>query len=324
MGKSLLYAELSKGFVFKTLIDFLSPIYQRPCFLINKDGFFHRDASEPKSEYYGMMTDVEFWGDRFKKYKCLEKREFTVNGKQLHKLVKTVKKKDTLILSIDSDARNKLIIKIKPDGGSNKSNRPVETSEITIQDVSQDIELTVPEGYSRPVVIDSSSLQRIKKITSSSKNITVKIQSGNYLRFYGDSGELYSTDLEFGTLETEDVEDDNGDDEDGNSDNIEDGDTEGGDDEDGDTEGGDEDGDDEGGEDDDITKEDLSIYERPFKSEMINLTIKLPGLCKQIQFCSPPDIGYPLLIECPVDALGNVRVFIKDHDMIEFEKNSQE
>ena len=322
----MFYAELSKGFVFKTLIDFLTPIYQRPCFLINKDGFFHRDISEPKSEYYGMMTDVEFWNDRFKKYKCLEKREFTVNGKQLHKLVKTVKKKDTLILSIDSDARNKLIIKIKPDGGSNKSNRPVETCEITIQDVSQDVELTIPEGYSRPVVIDSSSLQRIKKITSSSKNITVKIQSGNYLRFYGDSGDLYSTDLEFGTLEIEDEDDvEDGEDSEGGDDvgDIGDGeDSEGGDGE--DSEGGVEGGDSEDGDDDDVTKEDLSIYEKPFKSEMINLTIKLPGLCKQIQFYSPPESGYPLYIECPVDALGNVRVFIKDHDMIEFEKKSQE
>ena len=96
-----------------------------------------------------------------------------INLNHLHKMVKSVKKKDSVELSIDDESLTDLCIKVIP-----KENNRITTSYVKIQSI-QNLEIDLPINYSKPVIISSSEYQKTLKDLGNLGNI-VKITSRNY------------------------------------------------------------------------------------------------------------------------------------------------
>jgi proliferating cell nuclear antigen len=115
-----------------------------------------------------------------------------VNLSHFKKMLKPIKKKDSIELIIFSDDAENLCIKIIPKEGGK-----VTTSFIKIQTI-QNIDLELPTGYKDYVAIPASDYQKMcKDMESISQNIQIKATKST-VRFTADMSCVYSRSIIFG------------------------------------------------------------------------------------------------------------------------------
>jgi hypothetical protein len=336
----LFHGEVSKGFILKVAIDTLCGPLQRGIFVIDKNGIRLRQTDLGNTVLY----DINLPRKNFRGYKCAKPLTISVNLKHLQNLLRNVKKKDSLAIFITGE---KLSITIRPEGA--RKNTRFETNSVVYQEEKDYIMDGLPDGgYNFPMVIEAVDFQKIKRLTSIGKIISVTIQDDNYLSFECDAGIVYDSQLGFGELRT-------GDDDDG-----------------------------EGEEDGEETKKTLKkicknceetsencycecetcgeylcdcycecetcgeylcdcycekddgydkiddgeipgLFEAQYYSHIITKLVKLPGLCNQMQFYAPTIPAFPLRIEVNAGqggfTLGTIQVFIKDVQQIAYEES---
>ena len=189
----LFYAEISKGFVVKVLVEVITAPLKRGVFYLTREGIFLKQQDDIST----IMFDVTLPRKSFKKYICQEEKIISVNLAHLKMLLKNVKKKDSLIFSIRHDQDSQLFITIKPETAKEVARS--ETINMVYKEVLDPIDPGTPNGqYKYPVVITSSDFQKIKRqITMGSKSINVMIQGSSYLCFFCNS-DIYGTKLEYG------------------------------------------------------------------------------------------------------------------------------
>lgn len=289
----LFYAEATKGYTLKVMVDSLAVSMSRTTFRMTKEGFFHRNTDENKH----ILTDINFPMKNFKRYICQKNIQFTLNIGHLQKLMRNVKKKDSVVLYITKKDTEKLFLAISPSNPSNDHNTRMETVFISIQCLEkQEIIHDLPEiyesedgeveVYDQPKVVEATDFQKMKKMTSVGKIVKVEMQGSNYISFYGDNGELYGSKLEFGEIEYDESEEEN-------SNDSGDG-------------------------------EIKNWYEAEFYMSIFSYLMKLPGLCTQMQFYAPKVDRFPLKIEMQAGNLGNIMVYVKDSQQISFEETQKE
>lgn len=308
-------------------MDVLSGALSRATIFLGKKGIFirKRDANN------NIMFDVDLPRSKFRDYRCRKEMYVSLNLKHLQKMIRNVKKKDSMIIFLAKNNRKELGFAIRPESAAQKSNRS-ETAFVSIQIEDSPEQLGLPEicetddgvkdVYKYPMIIGATDFQKIKKLVALGREITVRMQKNNYISFYCGAG-IYSTMLEFGEI----VNDPETDTEPENEEDVEEG-------IDADTEevvGNAPEAEQEESssesetesEDSDSDEELPGWYEARFYTSIIGLLVKLPGLCSQMQFYAPR-YGYPLKIEMDAatgnSTLGTIRVYIKDIDMIESEE----
>lgn len=199
----IFYGEASKGFILKVSIDTLCGPLQRGIFVIDKDGIRLRQTDLGNTVLY----DLNFPRKHFRGYKCVRPITISVNLKHMQNLLRNVKKKDSLALFIDPKEGEKFFITIRPEGA--RKNTRFETNSVVYQEEKDYKMDDLPDGgYGFPMVIEAADFQKIKRLTSIGKIISVMIQKDNYLSFKCDAGVVFDSELGFGELKTlEDVED---------------------------------------------------------------------------------------------------------------------
>jgi hypothetical protein len=332
----IFYADAAKGYTIKVLIDVLAGSLSRTSIRLKNKGIFIKDADAKKH----MLFYISLLREKFRSFRCTKEIIFSLNLKHLQKMVRNVKKKDSMILFIEKSRPDKLGISIRPEGGVARRSSRTETMYITIQKDSNDIveDFRLPEVhetddgdpvkvYGHPMVIEAPDFQKIKKFSSIGKEVMVKMQRSNYISFYCDSGEIYSDELSFGeiheTLDSESETDTS--DYDSDSDECQSAESE----EDTATNDGGEDDEDTGASDedtgtsesDDESEEIPGLYQAEFFMSTFSLLVKLPGLCSQMEFYAPRVECYPLKIGMNAGFLGDIKIFIKDIHQIAFEES---
>ena len=185
------------GYVVKILNDLLQNNIKTACFNINCKGIKLR-MMDPQQI---VLLDLELEADCFAVYifKGQEPLSIGINLSHLHKMLKPTKKKDSLQLFIDDTSPNDLGIKLIP----NENNR-VTTSFVKIHNM-QNIDIDLPIGYSKPVLIPSGEFQKMCKGLTHISNLTHITSKGFLVRFSSDAGGVMKRYTDFG--ETEDSED---------------------------------------------------------------------------------------------------------------------
>lgn len=306
------YAEVVKGYVVKTLIDVLVGSFNRTCFSVTKDGIFLRECDKNRS----ILFNIELHREKFKKYKCEKVVYFSANVKHIQRLIRNLKKKDSLILGIRHDNPDVLFIMICPARKPDNTNYRMETADIRIQIEAHPNAVAIPDAaiYKYPYVIDASEFQKVKRIASVAKTIKVVIRGDNYLGFLCDK-EIYSTALHFGdpigesvlSSRTDQIPVPNVGASSSDEDDREDYSSE--------SSGA---SSEEGGADSSSSER---YYSANFHSSLFNHLVKLPGLCTQMQFYAPVEDLWPLKIRMEAGLLGTVEVYIKDVDTLAYDDN---
>lgn len=343
LGK-LFFAEALKGYTFKVMIDSLSLAMPRTIFEARKSGLYHRRSND--GEY--ILYDINFPRENFRPYICRKELAFSVNIKHLQKMVRNVKKKDSVTLYITKTRPDRLYVAIRPTGASSGYNSRLEDLYITISHAKEEelIQVGLPEYYvdengeeckvyGYPKVIDSSDFQKIKKMTTVGKIVEIQMQKNNYISFCCSNGELYGTRLQFGQIVDNPEETDSEDNYSENEENFDEKDKssskkslkEETSEEEEEISEEEEEISEEEEEEGYKTDEDDEIkgwYEAEFYMNIFNMLMKLPGLCTQMQFYAPKANRYPLKIKMQAGGLGTISIYIKDRIQIAHEQTERE
>jgi proliferating cell nuclear antigen PCNA len=191
-------AKSQEAYCIKILAELLSNNIKTGCFVIDETGIYLCMMDSHRS----ILIDLFLKADNFSIYKFNNKKmHLGINLNHLHKMIKSVKKKDSLELFIDDKSPNDLAIKVIP-----KENNRITISYIKIQNV-QNLEIDIPTGYGKPIIVNSSDYQKLVKEMSNIGNV-MKVISSNYnIEFSCNAGGILKRTVKFG----EDDDDDDGD-----------------------------------------------------------------------------------------------------------------
>lgn len=190
MADILFRARTTEGYIIKVLSELLQNNIKVGCFEIDKRGIFFRMMDTHRR----LCIDFELFGENFTSYTVNSdsKLFIGVNLMHLRKMLKPIKKKDSMEFSQEKDNTGNLCIRIIPKEGGKMT-----TSYIKIQDI-QNIDLDLPAGYENYVSIPSSDYQKMcKDMESISQNINLKATQTT-IRFTADMTCVYSRSILFG------------------------------------------------------------------------------------------------------------------------------
>lgn len=195
-------AKTQEGYSIKILAELLQHNLKTACFEIDKNGVKLRMTDTQKRILIDLQLDYENYS--IYKYKLSEKSYLGINLNHFHKMLKSIKKKDSIVLFINDIAMSDLGIEVLP-----KEKNRVTTSYVKIQSI-QNLDIELPEGYEKPIIVPSNEFQKMIKDMTNISN-TIGIISKNYqIKFVCDAGSVYKREVVFG--ETDDDDDDDYDD----------------------------------------------------------------------------------------------------------------
>ena len=188
-----------EAYIIKILSELLANNIKTGCFEIDTDGI----SLCMMDHHRRILIDLKLHANKFPTYKFTSKKMFLgINLNHMHKMLKSIKKKDSIELFIDDEFPNDLGIKVIP-----KENTIVTTSFVTIQS-TQNLDIAIPRGYGKPIMVSSTEYQKMVKDMSNIGGSTMKVVSKNsYIEFSSNSGNILKRKVRFGDSE-DDEEDD--------------------------------------------------------------------------------------------------------------------
>jgi len=192
-------AKTREGYSLKVLIELLQNNI--------KTGYFKLDHSGIKlrmmDQHRIILIDLELDANAFSiyKFRANEKLNIGINMTHFHKMLKSIKKRDTIELFIDDASMSDLGINVIPKEGNR-----ITTSFIKIQTV-QNLDIDLPDNYGKPVIVPSGEFQKMCKGLTHISNQTQITAQGFLIRFSSDAGGVMKRFTEFGEREDTDSED---------------------------------------------------------------------------------------------------------------------
>lgn len=301
------FCEAAKGYVIKIIIDTLAGRLQKTKLIITPDGIFINETDEKTT----ILFNIELLRQNFRQFKCIKKLCVKLNLKYLQRLIKSTKKKDTMSIYIKKDNLNVLFFKVCQESDdilksiSETNYIPIEHEDIPEKFISS------TDGYRYPVVMAPQHFQKIKKLIGiRNKLLNITIQRSNYIKICTDDSSNYGSDREIGKLVAsyeEDLSSTTSTEEKKSKKSK-----------------ADKSSSDKKDASNKVSQKSIEyphLYNENFEADQFSALIKLAGLQQQIQFYSPENKGYPLLIKLLASNLGNIDIFIKDIERIRFEES---
>lgn len=200
-SKSLFKCKTGEAYQMKVLSELLTHNLKTGCFEIGPDGISLSMLDNPRKT----MIDLHLEAENFSIYKnkSEEKMCIGLNMNHLYRMLKSIKKKDSLELFINSDNPTELGIKTIP-----KENTRTTTSSLKIQNI-QNVNVSPPVGYKKPVIVPSSEFQKMCKDLSSIGSVNISVTASNFqIKFTADADGILTRAVAFGE---NDDSDDSGD-----------------------------------------------------------------------------------------------------------------
>lgn len=188
--KFIFKTKTQEGTIIKNLIELIQQCIKTACLEINERGIFlvTMDA------HFKTLIDFKLERENFLYYHCERPITIGINVNHLHKMLKSVKKKESIILFISHSRPDDLAIKIEPKDTNSRSN----VTYIKIQP-THTLEIDLPTGYGIPIVTPSNNYQKMcKDMANISKTMDVIFNNDGKLHFICDAGHIYSREVSFG------------------------------------------------------------------------------------------------------------------------------
>lgn len=178
-------AKTKEAFVFKVLGEFLSSTLKFAPFKINENGITLVQTDHKREQ----LIDLSFKKDNFLIYKYTKPLFFTINAMNLYKMLKNIKKKDSVTIFIEESNPDRLGISVEHQDENNKI-----CTYLKIMHSLNVENIDLPDGYSKPLIMNSKEFQKMKNMQSISKNMLLK-SSTSFISFFCDGGELYTREI---------------------------------------------------------------------------------------------------------------------------------
>ena len=194
----LFRAKTVEAYTIKSLSEVLQNILTDVCFKFDKEGIklLTVDNKKPPNS----LIHLKMNGEAFDEFYCPNPLSVGINLQHFYKMLKSIKKKDNILLFISKNNPESLgITTIQADSG-----QPV-TSHIKIQELSE-IDVEIPDQYGHPIHIPTNTFQKMcKDMQSISSNIRI-YSKASYLLFSCETLGMYDREVPFGEFD-QDCED---------------------------------------------------------------------------------------------------------------------
>lgn len=191
---SLFYCKTSEGYIIKTLAELLQNNVKNGCFLLSRKGMTFRMTDSNKK----ILIDFDLQAENFIQFKFKGSGTISIglNFSHFYRMVKNIKKKDSVVLFIDEENSGELGIRVIP-----KEKNRVTNSFVKIQNL-QSLEIELPDGYGGPIIVPSNEyVKMIKDLNSMGGNTICISSNSNIIKFGCNSNGVYSRDIVFGDNE---------------------------------------------------------------------------------------------------------------------------
>jgi proliferating cell nuclear antigen PCNA len=193
----LFKCKTGEAYHIKVLAELLTNNLKTGCFEVNDMGIYLKMFDHHRKTLVELSLLAENFS--FYKFKSESKIYMGLNLNHFHKMLKSIKKKDSLQLFIDSSNQNELSIKTIP-----KENTRITTSGIKIQNI-QNLEIDIPQGYGKPVIVPSAEFQKMCKDLSSIGSINIKVVARDFhIEFIADADGILKRKVVFGENDEDD------------------------------------------------------------------------------------------------------------------------
>jgi hypothetical protein len=192
----------NEGYTLKILSDLLQFYIKAPvCLVFQQKGIFIDAVDTIKQS--SVLVETALHAENFTSYECPKTLVKSTNLMYLQKMLKLVKKKDIVILSIKEEQPNSLCIELQ----SKDARKPYTTSHIVIQDAQRMI-IDKHEDYGRPVSGTASNFQKICNAMSGvNRIIQISYNGKNLFQFFCDNGGITNRSGDFGDDDSDSEED---------------------------------------------------------------------------------------------------------------------
>ena len=192
-------AKTQEGYIIKVLGELLQHIIKTGCFVLDKNGITLRMMDSHRKK----LVDLRLEASKFSIYKFKTEKKFLgINLGYFYKMLKSIKKKDGVVLFIDEAEPTMLGIKVIP-----PENTRITISYIKIQSI-QNLDIELPKGYAHSIIVQSCEYQKMCK-DMAHISTWINIYAEKYsLKFSSNASSIYSRDVIFGEIDNSDSEDD--------------------------------------------------------------------------------------------------------------------
>ena len=189
----LFYCKTAEGYIIKILSELLQNNIKNGCFIINENGIFFRMTDSNRR----ILIDLSLDANHFSNYKFSGKPlSVGLNLSHFYKMLKNIKKKDSLALFITEDKEDELGIRVIP-----KEKNRVTTSYVKIQNL-QSLDIDIPSDYKKPVNIPSNEyIKMIKDLNNMGGNLITVSSGVGFFKFNCNTNGIYSREIIFGDTE---------------------------------------------------------------------------------------------------------------------------
>ncbi len=188
---SLLIIRTREGYTFKVLAELLQNCIKDGCFIVSKKGI-ELTGMDTKTKNGTKLVCLEMPRKNFIKYQCPDTPlQIGLNLGHFYKMLKSIKKKDTLTLFIDESNPLNLGIEIHQNGDNNSTKSYVRITQV------HPVQYDPLEGYEDPIITTSKEFAKIKQLNKISKTLLVTAGK-QWIEFFCDKEEVYARNVRFG------------------------------------------------------------------------------------------------------------------------------
>lgn len=189
--EKLLRCKTDNAYHMKIVAELVSNIVKTSFWTINNNGIFLSMVDQPRKTMMNIkLSACEF---NFFSFKGNEDINIGMNSNHFFKMLKSIKKKDSVELFIDKDIKNVLNIKTIP-----KDKNRETISSINIQQV-QNLDINYPSEYKSSIIIPSVDFQKMLKDLNmiGSDKIEINVKKG-VINFTANSDGILKRVVTFG------------------------------------------------------------------------------------------------------------------------------
>ncbi len=186
------------GYIFKSLADLLQINVTKTCLRISASGIKMRTVDTSMK----LLLDLDLKADNFSVFEFSgQPIEVGLNTSHLFKIVKNIRKKDSIEFRIRESSTDMLEILVIPKEGNRVSSAQIKVLNW------QSLDIEIPEGYERPVIVATSEMQKLVKDLSLISDKIVITSTGGLLTFSSTVDKIYNKTIQFGEATTSASED---------------------------------------------------------------------------------------------------------------------
>jgi proliferating cell nuclear antigen len=175
--------KTTNAYVIKNLVEALKDILTESTIMIRKEGMYIVDVDTSLT----LLVKLELDGSKFEEYTVNEEIDIGIEVLTFYRILKHLTQNDSLILSMDSNQRSQLVIRV-----DNTKRQCVRTHRMTLSDLDYEKPNTHTIDYDTIITIPALEFQHICKNMKENSNKVVITKVANEIQFSSESSAINS------------------------------------------------------------------------------------------------------------------------------------